>query len=546
MTITKQRIGVVKGTFLAPGVSANKRLYSAETNIPAAVARMQARLADESAQPITMLTHHAAGDDSTKIAGRVTKVDLDENGVATWEADLADNTSGHEIAALVTPEQPYLQNVSIRGWWLGPVRTETVEGQSVETADDLEVDGIDFTKDPGVAAARIEQARLESGSNGESAKRHLIFESAAGVAVEVAETKPDDEMETSPAPVTSGGGTTYADPGYQSDKKPRYPLNSAKRVRSAWSYINNADNAGKYTSAQLKRIKGRIKTAAKKFNIDIAQETADLASKFTELLEAYASVNLDNGPAEIRVAGYMSDPSDLAAVGARLAAGALAALAAIDPDNDGDIDLPGDDDGIDVCPNCAVDLDDDANFCPNCGTAIQAESAPTSASSVGETQTTKETPVGTETNTAETDTKLAEWNALSDADKTAVAAFVAASAESAPEAGQLSEADRTAIAAKIVEQLGVKPAAADESKPEGSTTNGAATTPVASEEVIKAAVKEETDKLRKEIVETYGPRRRGVVVSEGIEPAKPLHEMSDEEFRAHTAKQFQGWAAAGR
>ena len=35
----------------------------------------------------------------------------------------------------------------------------------------------------------------------------------------------------------------YADPGYQHDRKKRYPLDSEEHCRAAWSYINQADNA---------------------------------------------------------------------------------------------------------------------------------------------------------------------------------------------------------------------------------------------------------------------------------------------------------------
>jgi len=66
------------------------------------------------------------------------------------------------------------------------------------------------------------------------------------------------------------GDVKYADPGYQGDKKKRYLIDTAEHVRAAWSYINQADNAGQYSPEQLKAIKGRIKAAAKKFGIAIS------------------------------------------------------------------------------------------------------------------------------------------------------------------------------------------------------------------------------------------------------------------------------------
>ncbi|KXF51062.1 hypothetical protein AXA44_15450 [Rhodococcus sp. SC4] len=69
------------------------------------------------------------------------------------------------------------------------------------------------------------------------------------------------------------GDVTYADPGYQPDKKKRYPLDSAAHVKSAWSYINQGSNAAQYTPAQVASIKAKITSAAKKFGVTIAADT---------------------------------------------------------------------------------------------------------------------------------------------------------------------------------------------------------------------------------------------------------------------------------
>jgi hypothetical protein len=147
----------ISGTFLAPGVSKNGRLYTRDA-ITKAVNRMQERIADPTGLPITMRTHHAAEDDSTRIAAVVTKVAVSPDGVATWEAYPANTTAGREIAGATQPgvdgKRP-LAAVSIRGWWADTVRNTDHDGRTVETADDFEVDGIDFTANPGVDAARI-------------------------------------------------------------------------------------------------------------------------------------------------------------------------------------------------------------------------------------------------------------------------------------------------------------------------------------------------------------------------------------------------------
>ena len=70
------------------------------------------------------------------------------------------------------------------------------------------------------------------------------------------------------------GDTTYADPGYKEDIK-RYPLNTEAHVRAAWSYINMPKNQKGYTSEQVAAIKGRIKAAAKKFDIEISEDRSE-------------------------------------------------------------------------------------------------------------------------------------------------------------------------------------------------------------------------------------------------------------------------------
>jgi len=76
------------------------------------------------------------------------------------------------------------------------------------------------------------------------------------------------------------GSVPYGDPGYQKDGKKRYPLDSEEHCRAAWSYINQQDNASKYTPVQLKAIKARIAAALKKYgvNVDTGQQQAVTAS----------------------------------------------------------------------------------------------------------------------------------------------------------------------------------------------------------------------------------------------------------------------------
>ncbi len=68
------------------------------------------------------------------------------------------------------------------------------------------------------------------------------------------------------------GDVEYADPGFQEDGKKRYPIDTEEHVRSAWSYINKESNASEYSSAELSKIKSKIKAAAKKHGVEISED----------------------------------------------------------------------------------------------------------------------------------------------------------------------------------------------------------------------------------------------------------------------------------
>ncbi|WP_195911119.1 DUF6582 domain-containing protein [Streptomyces kaniharaensis] len=318
-------IAKIRGTAIAPGVSRNGRLYTAEM-LGRAVERASAAIAR--GEPHTMLTHHGAEDDSTRIVGRVTSLSQREDGSVAFEAEIADTAHGRDIAALVTGDQPFLDGVSIRGAWRGPIRREKYEDRTVETADDLDLFGLDFTKTPGVLAARIERgaARTESAEPG-----RLVYESVTeAIAAKVK------------APY---GPVQYADPGYRDSVK-RYPIDTAKHARAAWSYINEASNAADYTPQQLKRIRSRIKAALKKFGVSVSETTS-----FGDVTEFYGDepagtgggfcIDAHNGPVSVTVRCCGIDPAELRVIAAAAMDAAVDALQCLDPNMDADIDGPG-------------------------------------------------------------------------------------------------------------------------------------------------------------------------------------------------------------
>lgn len=92
------------------------------------------------------------------------------------------------------------------------------------------------------------------------------------------------------------GDVEYADPGYQSDKQKRYPIDTEEHARAAWSYINQAGNAAKYSSEDLAKVKARIRAACKKFGIEVADEKESKA----------ADAHEENGSIECRAAVQIS------------------------------------------------------------------------------------------------------------------------------------------------------------------------------------------------------------------------------------------------
>jgi hypothetical protein len=449
-------IATIGGVALRPGVSRNRRLYT-RPMIAKAVASAQERIRD-GGKPIVMLSHHGAGDDSRQIVAHLTGVSLDEDGNARYTAAVADTTAGRDIAALIDTsdgDEPHLKGVSIRGFWTGTVRkVRGPDDDPVETGEGLELAGLDFTKDPGVDGAENDTfAWADRSGASETTERVPIFESAEEALVTFTEkTAPAkaeqscEEMghtcckEAAAAPAEalafipqpghvledgacvtcagvteaalalskrgsglSGSGKTYADPGYQSDKKSRYDLSTKQNAKAAWAYINQKSNASKYTSAQLKRIKGRIMAALKRFGVSVSTESAgwtfDSAVQVTEAVAEYFGdpscagswcINATNGPVSISLSSYSMDPSDLDPVLKAAADAACKALATLDPDMDGDIDVPGatasdtDHDGGESAPDDEPETETDPAASPAAAINTKEESEMTDATTPAE------------------------------------------------------------------------------------------------------------------------------------------------------------------
>jgi hypothetical protein len=191
-------VAKITGTMLRPGTSLNRRHYTAGA-IASMVKRAQARI-DSGGPPLTMRVSHPSDEPTapvTEIVGRLTKVYQADDGSAKFEAHLADTTAGRDVAALVGGKRPYLSGVSIRGSWVGdPHKVQTPDGPA-ESADDMELDGLDFTHKPGVPGAGVETFAAGTAVGEASRGRHAIAESVMEVSVStIRETTPDEPYDS--------------------------------------------------------------------------------------------------------------------------------------------------------------------------------------------------------------------------------------------------------------------------------------------------------------------------------------------------------------
>jgi hypothetical protein len=97
------------------------------------------------------------------------------------------------------------------------------------------------------------------------------------------------------------GDVQYADPGYQADKKKRYPIETIPHIRAAWNYINNPAHAEKYTANQLARIKAAIIAAWREKIDKDGPPSANDAEKSAIRPLAKTLADID------RIAGLVSD-----------------------------------------------------------------------------------------------------------------------------------------------------------------------------------------------------------------------------------------------
>jgi hypothetical protein len=325
------------------------------------------------------------------------------------------------------------------------------------------------------------------------------------------------------------GDVSYADPGYQKDKQKRYPIDTEKHVRAAWSYINQGDNAKLYSAAQLARVKSRIKSAAKKFNIEITVESQQLIGEISEVLEAFAStIGTDIANPEKMATGMAHSAILAMTEGAgHMFGGEDNATAA-----DGDAEHTS-------CMHCGGNLDDSAMYCPMCGQPIDqtALNGPVASKDNMEANV----PNDTDTATVEGDASVEALAPVTEANPMAVTAPKAELSEDTIKT--LSEATATAVATSLASILGdiLKPAAVEAAEASTEAVEAAPAEAVAeaTERTYSAVEVAEIAALAKEqaareAIESFrsGPgARKGLVGGQTVHTASELSEGGELDSR---------------
>lgn len=379
-------LATISGVALAPGISRNRRLYTPEL-IAKAAKRMQERLSDPNGLPIVMRTHHDAGDDSAKIVGRVTEVKVDNNKSLRYKADLYDTFHAREIANLVTPQQPALRSVSIHGYWVGDTKQiQTDEGMAT-TADDLEIDAIDFTASPGVDGAIIDGSGKATESGGvlrtpirEAMEASVtLLEEGSGWA-DISHTIPKEGWRMTRGVQYEGDLEEYwvQEAKYSADDmksmlakghamknasgEPSYPIGDISDLKKAIRAVGRG-KAGHDAIRRhiIKRAKALGASNLIPDNWSSSGSNKESAVRLGEITEYYGDggagfcIDAYNGPLCVTIRGCVS-PDELRFAAQRAACAAMDAILTMDPDSDGDI---ADQDDFDDQGNFLGDQDDD-------------------------------------------------------------------------------------------------------------------------------------------------------------------------------------------
>lgn len=199
-----------------------------------------------------------------------------------WKTPLPDHIvmdidHGMSVATTAGSGEPFFDsdgNIRVKGTY-----ASTDTGQTTRTLVNeghIRTASVSFMTDKSVKDGAPSRELLNGAFVAVPSNRSAVVLSSKAFQAIEAETKADK-------PKPPYGNVAYADPGFldrqgkpakDGNGLPRYPLNTAQRVRTGWGYIHHEDIAAQYTAEQLAHIKDKLKAAAAKFGIKVDDSKA--------------------------------------------------------------------------------------------------------------------------------------------------------------------------------------------------------------------------------------------------------------------------------
>lgn len=147
-------LAVCRGVLASVGVSKNARRYTAE-----AIRRMTARAqAPIAAGRLPLRVAHDGPDGPDGIVGRISALELAEDGSAIATAEILPTRAGKDAAILLSGPQPVLA-WSLEAMPVGPVGRESGPNGVLDVFEDIELTAVAMTGWPGIDAARPRMER---------------------------------------------------------------------------------------------------------------------------------------------------------------------------------------------------------------------------------------------------------------------------------------------------------------------------------------------------------------------------------------------------
>lgn len=295
------------GDYILEGYAATYEPYDCHGGPDAGgwIEQLDARAFDQTLreQPDVQLLINHTGEPLARTKSGTLKLSRDGHGLKVWARLDPSDPDVQRLAPKMKrkdmDEMSFAFRVTAQDWDSGYTH-RTIRSLSLQKGD---VSVVNYGMNPGTQAAidatvdmlsqlsnqELCELRSQVALDPEKVKRAVNVLSAISEPTELAPAGSVVVQDTKPQKRKDGkdskepyGDVTYADPGYKTDGKKRYPINNASKVRSAWSYINMPKNQAGYSAAQVKSIKGRIQSAAKKFGVDISDSKSEAGLSHVE------------------------------------------------------------------------------------------------------------------------------------------------------------------------------------------------------------------------------------------------------------------------